>query len=388
MNILQALDDQVNVQEIRAHCSDPWNELADSIAKWTVRNAVPLGSVPWSPLHALAGSRIDCNWNWLAHAPASYQATLPRLYENAKSKPGPPTLRVPVQAHVPTQEYPSFRLDFQVVTFNALTLDEADATNRLPGPRFIRVDHQFHHQSCAIIGIQEARTSEGRRLTDHYVFVVSGFAQYGRTRHHGYELWLHRTLPIAKTPSGHIITLQAFQPVVLVTNTRVLLVRLQGPFDLHVLVGHAPCLSDDHPLGQIAQWWTDLESVLAQVDKSSPLICCLDTNAPLADSITKFNQQHEAEATNRPGALFLQDFLLKQELYVPSTFSFHFGDGPTWRHPNSTKLRRNYVLTNDAAFALVDSSWAWYDFDGAFGHQDHYPAVLSLKGVWACAPDF
>ena len=389
VNTLQALaqmmDDQVNIKEVRAHCSDPWNELADCIAKWTVRNAVSLGSVPWSPLHALAGSRTDCNWNWLAHAPASYQATLPQLYENAVWQPVPPTLRVPVQAHVPTQEYPSYTLDFQVVTFNALALDEADATTRLPGPRSIRVDHQFHHQSCAIIGIQEARTPEGRRVTDHYLILASGFAQCGRTRHHGCELWLHRTLPIAKTPSGDVITLQAFQPVVLVANARVLLVRLQGPFDLHVLVGHAPCLSDDRPLDQIAQWWTDLESVLAQVDKSSSLICCLDANAPLADSITKFYQQHQAEATNRPGALF-QDFLLRQELYVPSTFSFHSGDGPTWRHPNGTRLRRDYVLTNDAAFALVDSSWVWYDFDGGFGHQDHYPAVLSFKGVWACTP--
>ena len=78
VNTLQALaqmmDDQVNIQEVRAHSGDPWNELADSIAKWTVRNAVSLGSVPWGPLHALAGSRTDCNWNWLAHASASYQA--------------------------------------------------------------------------------------------------------------------------------------------------------------------------------------------------------------------------------------------------------------------------------------------------------------------------
>ena len=37
-------------------------------------------------------------------------------------------------------------------------------------------------------------------------------------------------------------------------------------------------------------------------------------------------------------------------------------------------------------FALVDASWVWYNFDGGFGHQDHFPVVLSFKGVWACTP--
>ena len=128
----------------------------------------------------------------------------------------------------------SFKFHFD--TKSALiALDLEDVATRLPGPRSIRLDSQFHAHHCAIVGLQETRTPEGRRVTDHYLVLSSGFQQCGRSRHFGCELWLHRSLHIATDSAGTKVSLSAFSPVVLHSTARLLIVRLQGPFDLFFL---------------------------------------------------------------------------------------------------------------------------------------------------------
>ena len=41
----------VDVQEVRAHRGDPWNELADAIARHVVVTGKEVGSVPWTGLN-------------------------------------------------------------------------------------------------------------------------------------------------------------------------------------------------------------------------------------------------------------------------------------------------------------------------------------------------
>ena len=252
----------------------------------------------------------------------------------------------------------------------------------MPGPRSIRLDQQFHERRCAIIGLQETRTPEGRRITDHYTIFSSGYAQCGRSRHFGCELWIHRFLPLATAPDGTKVTLAHFQPIVLYATARVLLLRLQGPFDLFVVAGHAPCLSADRPLDQLQQWWTMLTEQIHRLPRTAPLIVCLDANAPLASVCTEFFEQHHAEPTNLPGQLFEQ-FLCETKLFAPATFASHSGSGTTWRHPRGHFLRRDYVLVNEVAHTMCTRSEVLTDFDTGFGHQDHFPAMLSFCGRFA-----
>ena len=85
----QLSNERVVTQEVRAHCNDPWNELADRLAKWTVTHSTPVGQVPWQPLHELACSGTDRAWHWLLTAPAAFQTTLPMLHEGAVWQPPP-----------------------------------------------------------------------------------------------------------------------------------------------------------------------------------------------------------------------------------------------------------------------------------------------------------
>ena len=274
----------ISIEEVRAHASHPWNELVDGVAKWTARTGQSIGQVHWQPLHDLASSKSDCNWNWLLQAPRSSSALFPVLHGCSVWQPEPSQVLIPARVHRASCSDHEYAVSFSAATHNALALDLEDEATRLPGPRSIRLDQQFHERKCALIGLQETRTPEGRRITDHYAIFSSGFAQCGRSRHFGCELWLHRSIPLAKAPDGTALTLTHFQPIVLHATARVLLMRLQGPFDLFIAAGHAPCLSADRPLDQLQQWWAAFTDQLQRLPLNAPLIVCLDANAPLASS--------------------------------------------------------------------------------------------------------
>jgi ribonuclease HI len=52
----------VDVQEVRAHRGDPWNELADAIARHVVATGKEVGSIPWTWLNQIATSPSTIKW--------------------------------------------------------------------------------------------------------------------------------------------------------------------------------------------------------------------------------------------------------------------------------------------------------------------------------------
>lgn len=48
----------IEVSELRAHFGDPWNELADSVAKLVAKSRTEVGRVPWKILNQIAGYLI------------------------------------------------------------------------------------------------------------------------------------------------------------------------------------------------------------------------------------------------------------------------------------------------------------------------------------------
>ena len=116
---------------------------------------------------------------------------------------------------------------------------------------------QFHQEKIAIIGIQEARTAEGCRMTDNYRILSSGYQLCGKTKHFGCELWVHKTLPFCSLPDGRKLGLQNCKLTVVAQDARFLIVNFEGPIALTVVVAHAPCVSADRPITQVSQWWAD-----------------------------------------------------------------------------------------------------------------------------------
>ena len=235
---------------------------------------------------------------------------------------------------------------------------------------------QFHREQIALIGIQEARTTEGCRVSDNYKIYSSGFRQCGNSKHFGCELW--QTLPFCTMPDGRKIGQHNCKITIAVQDPKIMVVYFEGPLSLQVVVAHAPCVSAERPMDVVKQWWEQTAEHVGN-SRSDNVIVLIDANAPLADHETQFFGLHHAEPMNPQGIAF-QDFIVSTGLYAPSTFSQHSGMSATWRHPRGDKLRRDYVLLSRSFFMICKESYVKADFDGGFCHVDHCPALCATEG--------
>ena len=375
----QSMPPGIEAVEVRAHQGDPWNELADAIAKKVAQTGEEVGSVPWRTLHQIATSSSTLKWEWMRYEPPSFMQTMPVLHDGAVWQPTNSDKRIGVRHQATSNCNTHVSFSMKVATYNGLALNDEDQELGACRGRTARLDMQFHQGKIALVGIQEARTPAGQRLSDHYKIFSSGHQQCGRATHFGCELWIHKFLPLYVLADGQKVSLNDCKVTVVVQDSRLLVAKLQGPISFTAVVAHAPCVSAGRPFSQVKQWWEDLAVCVAK-NGGDNIVVLIDANAPLADGETQFYGTHHAERMN-PQGVELQTFLCTSELFAPSTFSTHTGPSATWRHPRGDQLRRDYVLLSKSFFPTCVQTLVWTDFDGGFGHVDHCPAICILAGI-------
>lgn len=158
----------VKVLEVRAHRGDPWNELADAVAKHVVSHQSEIGTFSLQTLNVLAKSPSTQKWEWLRVQSGSYSKTMPVLHGSAVWQPVQSSKRIGVKVESAGSEYNDMLISFKVATYNGLALNDDDQSSAISGSRSIRLDHQLHRHKVAIVGIQETRTQSGSRCTDNY----------------------------------------------------------------------------------------------------------------------------------------------------------------------------------------------------------------------------
>eukprot|EP00435_Cladocopium_sp_Y103_P054886 s686_g18.t1 len=375
----QMLPANVRVEEVRAHRGDPWNELADVVAKWAAATSGSCGIVPWDTLHSVVVKPKVLNWEWIRHVPCSYQGTMPVIHDESVWQPAASDCFLGVEV-ARDSVHPLFvNWCMSIASYNALALNDTQDEVGVPGARSIRLDHQFHARGLAIVGVQEARTQEGVRVTDHYRIFSSGYQVCGRAHHFGCELWVHKSIGLAWEDNGSSIKSGDFKITVQLADPRFMMVSFEGPFSFRVLVAHAPCVNAERTLDVVAGWWDALSVEIQKCPKNQCLFVLADANAPLADHSSRYFGMVDAETPSPVGHVF-QDFLIENQLYAPSTLDVHTGASVTWRHPRGLSFRRDYVLANENAFHMVQKSEVMTSFDGGFGHSDHCPVTLELRG--------
>ena len=375
----QSKPDNVTVREVRAHQGDPWNELADAVAKHIAKHRIAVGEVPWRSINTIVRSSSTLKWEWLRHTPPSFQKTMPVLHGDAVWQPDGSNRCIGARVRQIKDCPSSLTVSLNVITYNGLALNDDEQTISTAGSRSVRLDSQFHQVSAALVGIQEARTSEGCRCSDHYKIFSSGFEQCGKAKHFGCELWVHRFLPFCNRADGSAINLQDCKATVTCSEPRLLIVKFEGPIEFIVVVAHAPCVTAARPIDQVRIWWHKLTAEIRKYQASNTILL-IDANAPLADQETQFFGTYQKETMNQQGFEF-QDFIAINELYAPSTFPTHIGSAATWKHPRGDWLRRDYVLLSKSFFLICTKSQTISDFDGGFGHIDHCPAFCRIEGL-------
>ena len=384
------LGKDTHVVQIAAHKGDPWNELADTIAKWAAMQDT--GCLPqWeSPgLHELAGTPHDLHWCWLQHVSSRFHQCFPPIVSNEVMQ-FPPSSHTATMPHsCVSQDAAWLTLAFSCVTTNVLALDHFEHQNeigRQTGTRTARIDHQLHARQVAIVGIQEARTKQGRYKSEHYHILSAGF-QGPNPVCLGCELWIHQFLPLATMQNGIKLTIADFKVTTQWADPRRLFVLLEN-HELHMsfVVLHTPCLSKYkgdglRPIDAVATWWKETTRLFRLHAARELVWVFIDANAPINQEYAPYTGSVHAEMLNPQGHLF-GSFLTEAELYVPSTFDqFHIGPGHTWTHSNGARYRRDYILVSQQVRDIVVETQVLADFDTTFCHDDHLPVMMTARGL-------
>ena len=364
------LPSNASVQEVRGHSAHPWNDLADSVARWALLHD-PCVDHSVSVLHQLVTAGADLQWSWVQGGPKSLFHALPPVIDQQVCQFPLSLRRVPLETPCTSPLLEPSRCEVQVVSLNVLALDSLNQQvqlGRQRGQRTARLDLLWHQARAHIIGLQEARTLPGRHLTDHFLIFASGFEDPAAPRF-GCEIWLHRTLPFVVLPDGLPICAPDFKFAVVDADPRRLVLRADHvACSFIVSVLHAPCLgktkgNGHRPIDDIDVWWQETSRILDACEKATYHWICVDANAPLASHPTPCFDMAHAEPTNPQGALF-ETFLLRHDFAVPATFSdFHKGEAWMWTHSSGTRCRRDYVVVPVSLLPCVQDSFTMPTYD-------------------------
>ena len=338
----------VSLYHCRGHPGDPWNEMADTLAKHANKNDIL--ATGWPALPEASNRDLQQDVFDLGAWAGDHQ--MPPV-KDGKILPTAATSLPTEQCHyghpapevqVISEQQPHENLPLKFASANVLSLldpkkksraSEARMAGLTVTARSAAIQMQFHRHGIHIAGIQEARTQgPSQRSSEHYTILTSG----AEASSLGCELWVANKVCTGSHLGGHIapdIYLLDYAP-------RHLLARaIIDKIAICVLVMHAPCdRGDGSP-----EWWQNIDKMLAKHLGQDQLVILADANAHVWEHPCDAIGDHEPETTNELGLLFTR-LLTKRKLFAPNTFE-HFGgserDVKTWQGRGTLSYRIDYV---------------------------------------------
>ena len=367
-SVFQALEaglshDGLIVEHVAGHAGDPWNELADHLAKTEASHG-----------HKLQRQQIDMH-KWAKFLPFLWMAVhrdagLPDLIGNGfdiAPPKLPPTMPKPESIASPTSTT-SAQFALSLATFNvgSLFVGPDGFAGKL---QYLR--EQMRSFKLNIIGLQEARSPAGMSTVDD-VLRLAGGSHNGQ---HGIEIWINLAQPIS-CAGGKSQFLRKSQVQVVHADPRRLLVRIENPqLNCHVLSMHAP--QSGRPLCERKTWWEETQDIVQTHCRDIPLILLIDANAksgPQRPPVV-FDQDDSCSANTA----FFIDFLHVHGLYLPCTSCLHDGPTATWTSPDGMHQHRiDYVAVPQSWSSSCAHSCVLHEFDHGNAQDDHRAVGLQL----------
>ena len=359
--------DLLRVSHVRSHTGDPFNELADWLAKTEGRSS-----------HYLPRQPVNIQ---------TFKKTLKHLWMAVKGQNDVPSLTQegfdigPIHLPPATSEPSSSTTSSSIAApWSSMTFAISAGTANVR--TFYRGEHghsgkldyvreQFIAHRLNFLGLQETRSDQSSSCQRQVLRLASGC----ENGHYGVELWVNLAQPYAW--QGVRPVLFRRQDFVVVTATaKLLLVHvINQNLDLWLLVAHAPH-SGIHT-ATTASWWTEVSELLHRFDASQQVILMLDANAATGpcDGVHVFAQDDVTSTHTH----LLRDFLACHSLCLPATGPRHNGLQGTWIHPaDQTEHRIDYVAIPCSWITSCDWSSCLETLD--FGHLgDHRATAIQLQ---------
>ena len=365
----------LNYEHVKAHSRQPCNELVDALAKFSTT----IGNRDIQMLPAWEGifkaDRNVLGWSWWYIGSLMHTTSQPRLGDicqqwalPSRSHKDVHRVRDIVQKEILTDT--KMDLHLSLATYNVLTLSEFKCADVEGGEhwRAALLREQLESRKIHVAGLQETRANNHILIkSPNYIRVIGGNPE--GSGHHGCELWLSTTLPIAWKDEKQVVFSQD-DITVLRAEPRLLTVRVQPhKASIIFIVCHMPHEGSDQDLKD--EWWGKLRDDVGRYSKLGFCFLLGDFNARLDTA----NHPHVGGRLNGDGSDNgdrMMSLLEDMEMCLPSTFDeWHTGEDWTWTHARGTHSRLDYIAAPLRQDVTIWASSVDYDLQLPNLHRDH-----------------
>ena len=324
-------------EHVKAHEGNPFNELADCLAKRAA------GGVD-APLLVEVAHLLHCHdsetWEWLHGVPHDVRGAYPPLrdgcfvFDEVRSSVSPCCIATDGAGDAGNVSSTDVIACISFGSFNVCTLGDSGSRSKFVAGRPALIKRQVRELGVNLLSVQEARSAAGSRVVDGFVVLASG-ADKGTL---GCGLWADAERPYASIDGkDYCFRFSGF--VVIFASPRVLVVRISARcLQCTVVAAHAPHSGVDAAAREL--WWDDLSFRLAgQTD----VVLLVDANARVGSSVSKsvgcggFCQQEDH------GGFLFHRTLVALGLRVPATFGAVDSTAFTWVANGGSAHRIDYV---------------------------------------------
>ena len=387
---------RLSVQHCKGHAGQPWNELADIVAKDHASLGVSLGcALPRHPLRGFEFQAETLEWAWLHLCRQDYSDALPELQHSGEMDVTSCGYDVDklvdnydggrTEISNLAQEQVHMTLDWTVATSNVLSLKANEGKRAQDGlliaGRVATMQRHLEEMYMLLFGVQEARSSRGQTCGDSWGRIRSGCTNKSGL---GCELWYGKYRPYATIRHGKKDEELFFEKqdfTVMYQDERRLLVALRTKhLRLDMYVGHSP--HSGATATEAGDWWKQTSNILRRRRHTDvDVVFFFDANGKLGSAVSPAVGACWPNDENRNGWHFhslVQEF----RAFVPSTFpemqDGNREDSGTWTGKQGDRHRIDYVALPAIWKRGAVRSWVDRNIELLQKAEDHRPACVSV----------
>ena len=322
---------ETSLHHVKSHTGQPWNELADSIARARLNSEIEDST----PMVTWPSSRTQREFlAWIGNLIPS--SGLVNTHDDIYIQQVRPAESLsfdwcPIEKQTTTRKVAT-NFSGTIASYNVLTLRQRGALELLRT--------QCSKQGIHLIGLQETRDRENKMWqSQDYIRLTSAATSSGLG---GTQLWIHREAPFFNI-DGKAIRISKNFITVIHASPQLLCATVTGNgICLSLVVGHAPhSLSEDTD-----EWWTSFHNILNDIPREYPCILMIDANCRMHG----FDDEWCGPASppiphdHTDASQHFHDLLVDRDLFLPSTFdSLHSGTHYTWHIGPNARARLDYI---------------------------------------------
>ncbi|CAE7241226.1 Pol [Symbiodinium sp. CCMP2592] len=316
---------------VKGHSGDPWNEMADALAKAAAKGD-----------HYLPGPSIEVIQAFQANSLAWLATAASALKTGAlKGRGG-------------------------VQRVGSANIQGIGGLHRY-------IEDQFHAEGLQIAMLQETKGASGLCRGPHYLRLSSE-----SQGHWGTAIWLHRQKGAIKF-NGKPVVVDEANIELLFEGPRLLAIQIivESGIKIAVLAGHCP------HAGRVDErdaFLNDLKLTLARCRQAQVVVFGVDLNGRLPTNYQCVTGSLTCDPPDHTGWL-MANVMADYGLWAPATYeSLHKGDPATYTHPNGQQSRIDYLLLGGKAEVHSLVSDSVHSFDNGSANEDHKLVVLEFEG--------